>query len=156
MKFHVLPAPPVIVEHKFQVYGPNAALVASCRIESEAWQIATMLNDQSTIERLRAQLFEAREQRDTAREEATFARNQWNAEHVELGQVRDALKASHRELANARNYWPTQSGDHVVMSLANYTSVVKARDVAIAERDALEKELTQVCSYVNGRWVKTS
>lgn len=76
---------------------------------------------------------------------------------TENAELRKALEASHREIAEARHYWANQGPhDHVVISLDGYNKLVKQRDSAVAERDALENELTQVCSYIDGKWVRTS
>jgi hypothetical protein len=73
---------------------------------------------------------------------------------------RDDLVATERNLRNELNKRPAYvppatPHDHVIMSLDGYDKLVKQRDSAVAERDALEKELTQVCSYIDGRWVRT-
>ena len=116
---------------------------------------------------LRTQLFETREQRDEARESS--AANGAEAERAreyeikmrleaaraltERDELRKALEASHRELANARNYWANQGPhDHVVISLAGYNKLVAERDEALAKYAAC----VDVVSFVDGRWVRTS
>lgn len=97
-------------------------------------------------DRVRNQLFEAREQRDEARADARNgfwtivsildrvqkaeadlksmdanygnAITQRNKAETERDELRKALEASHREIAEARHYWANQGPhDHVVISL---------------------------------------
>lgn len=82
----------------------------------------------------------------------------WTAEEVaKLIQDRDeakaALKASYRELVEARHYWANQGPhDHVVISLAGYNKLVTERDEALAKYQAC----VDTVSFVDGQWVKTS
>ena len=72
---------------------------------------------------------------------------------TENTELRKALEASHRELANARQYWANQGPhDHVVISLAGYNKLVTERDEALAKYAAC----VDVVSFVDGRWVRTS
>ena len=111
-------------------------------------------------DRVRNQLFEAREQRDEARarvvelDKAEIAMRLKAASALtERDELRKALEASHRELANARNYWANQGPhDHVVISLDGYNKLVTERDEALAKYAAC----VDVVSFVDGRWVRTS
>lgn len=148
-------------------------------------------------DRLRAQLFDAREQRDEARErEVTFKgqahldRSIYNdvheaavsrtlgvplADHVKNLEAFKAARASQpigwtaeavakliqerdEARADARNAWgelrkqPGGPHDHVVISLAGYTNLVKERDEALAKYAAC----VDTVSLIDGEWVKTS
>ena len=142
-------------------------------------------------DRVRNQLFEAREQRDEARADA---RNAWaelkkqpnggfctgsitvynehrepetivsildRVQKAEAGEVkmrleaaralterdelRKALKASHREIAEARHYWANQGPhEHVVISLAGYNKLVTERDEQVALAGAGGTDETEV------------
>jgi|HubBroStandDraft_1064217.scaffolds.fasta_scaffold52971_2 hypothetical protein len=115
----------------------------------------TMFNEIAALraeaDRLRAQLFEAREQRDEAREANALNdsdRLKWKAAYEKAATERDAL-----ERAPAVNvYSATPPGDHVVMSLAGYNKLVTERDEALAKYAAC----VDVVSFVDGRWVRTS
>jgi hypothetical protein len=133
-------------------------------------------------DRLRAQLFEAREQRDEARavntehlkaEAANPGASYWAGMFLQADQERiglrkaeikmrleaaraltevDALRKQRDEHKCMPAYAPTPPHDHVVMSLAAYTNIVKERDEALAKFAAC----VDVVSFVDGRWVRTS
>jgi hypothetical protein len=119
----------------------------------------------ANADRLANQLFEAREQRDEARESS--AANGAEAERAREYEVKMRLKAAraltevdalrkqrdaHVCAAQVNVYSSTPPHDHVVMSLANYSKLVTERDEALAKYAAC----VDTVSFVDGRWVRTS